>query len=93
MGRTYCYDQIGKEYNDEYYNETEFLDPTPHTPGGIWSSNFSFQRISYKHNVNFLLNHYVKLSSHIMEVRLCYDGNIKNMKVKLLEIQGTSLHI
>lgn len=93
MGKTYCYNQVGKVYIDEYYSEKDFQDPYPHTPGGIWSTYFAHQYKMYPENKNNLMNHYVKISSDIQDVHLCYDCAIKSKKVCLLEIQGTDLHL
>ena len=93
MGFAYCYDLIGKIYIDEDYNEKEFANPGPHTAGGIWSSSFKWQMERNPNNKNNTLNHYVKLSSKLEDIRLCYDLAIKNSQIKLLEIQGSNLHL
>lgn len=93
MGFAYCYDQVGQLYVDDDYNKKEFEDPTPHTAGGIWSASFKWQMQGYQTNKNNTLNHYVKLSSKLEDVRLCYDLAIKNRQVRLLEIQGSDLRL
>ena len=92
MGHTYQYIVIGDIIVDKYSVEAEFLDPDPHTPGGIWSDTIYNKASVYQCNRNNLLNHYVKIDSDLDDVRLCYDGAIKNRKIRLLEIQGTHLH-
>ena len=88
----YTISNIGKIIVDEYSDE-RFHDPQDHTGGGIYSSSLKNQELNKLMNFNSILNHYIKIKSHINDIQLDYLNDIKSKQIILMEIQGKTLKV
>lgn len=88
----YTISNIGKIIVDEYSDE-RFHDQQAHTGGGIYSSSFKNMELNKPLNFNNTLNHYIKIKSHINDIHLDYDNDIKSRQIVLMEIKGRDLKV